>query len=343
MNSRERVTAALQGQPVDRRPVSLVLGLYGSKLTDCPLSEYYRNPAAFARGQAAVLETFRPDLVFGPFALPLEAAAFGSEVRHFDRQPPNVVRPAIASADELDQLTIPDVDSHPLLTFFRDAVRLLVVRHGRRTPVAAIASSPTDLPALLLGIEGWLNALLFDEDGARRLMEITVAHWVRWAEALFADGADLVVIPAGFVNPALVSRPVVERITGPVLRDALSRVDGLVVLHSGGNTFAPYLDLLAGLPNVVAFVLNGGDSFTEAREKAGADQVVVGNVDGPTLFQRGREEIREDCLRALRNRVADPHFILGTSAADIGLDTPPENIHVIREAAEEFGSGENDQ
>ena len=61
MNSMERIQAALAGKPVDRRAIAPVLGLYGARLTNCPLDQYYTDPAAYARGQSAVRETFQPD------------------------------------------------------------------------------------------------------------------------------------------------------------------------------------------------------------------------------------------------------------------------------------------
>ncbi len=341
MNGRERVLAALEGRAVDRRPVSLVLSLYGAKLTECPLQEYYTSATAYARGQSAVLETYRPDILFGPFTLPMEASAFGCRVRYFENQAPNLAQPAISSAAEIDQLAIPDVDSHPRLTFFREAIRQLVAEHGGEVPIAAVASNPVDLPALLLGIDEWLNTLLFDEDRAKRVLELSIGHAVRWIRALFSEGADFVVVPAVFVNPTIVLRQIAERITIPAMKETLSEVDGPIMVHSGGAPLAHCLDLLSGLPNVVSFVLNPQDSFAEARDKVGPQPTLVGNIDGPTLFQRKREDIRANCLEVLQDRQDDPHFVLGTSAADIGFDTPPENIHVIREAADAFASGES--
>ena len=78
MNSIERISATLQGKPTDRRAVSLLLPLYGARLTDCKPSKYYTDAAAYARGQSAVRETFQPDVLFGPFAVALEGAAFVS-------------------------------------------------------------------------------------------------------------------------------------------------------------------------------------------------------------------------------------------------------------------------
>ena len=40
MNSMERIQATLAGKPLDRRAIAPVLGLYGARLTNCPLERY---------------------------------------------------------------------------------------------------------------------------------------------------------------------------------------------------------------------------------------------------------------------------------------------------------------
>ncbi len=334
MNSIERIMATLQGNPTDRRAISLLLSLYGARLTDCRLSEYYTDAEAYARGQSAVRETFQPDILFAPFAFAMEGAAFGGRVMFLDNAPPNLARPAIASADDVDQLAIPDVDSHPQVLYFREVVRRMSAEHGDEVPVAAIAAGPVDLPAMILGIEGWMETLLFDEDGAKRMLEISIPYFVRRANAMLADGAMFVVISANFANPSIVTRDIVTNWSIPALREALARIEGPVVIHSGGAPLAPYIDLFRGLPNVKGFVLNGKESFEVARQKLGPEPLLLGNIEGPGLFLREREEIMADCLAVLRDRCHDPRFALATSMSDIGFDTPPENIHVFREAVE---------
>ncbi len=336
MNSIERITASVKGEPTDRRAISPILPLYGARLTGCELSEYYTNASAYARGQSAVLETFEPDVLFGPFALPLEGAAFGSEARILDNQAPNLRKPAIFSVEEMAKLVVPDVNSHPHLLYFQEAIRQMGAEHGQEVPIAAIASGPIDLPALILGIEGWLDALLFNKDGARQMLDLTIAHSVRFINALFSAGASFVAIPVDFASPSIVMRETASGVTVPALKEALSQMKGPIFLHSGGAPLAPSIDLLANVPNVAGFVLNGSDSFEDARKRIGPEPVLVGNIEGPSLFIRKKEDIREECLSALNDRRKDPHFVLGTCMADIGMDTPPENIHVLRESAEHF-------
>ncbi len=52
------------------------------------------------------------------------------------------------------------------------------------------------------------------------------------------------------------------------------------------------------------------------------------------------EEVEEQCREILEDRRADRRYILTTSGPDVALDTPQENIHAMRRAAESFGKGE---
>jgi uroporphyrinogen decarboxylase len=342
MNSIERISATFKGQPTDRRAVCLTLPLFGARLTGCKVTEHYTDPVVYARGQTAVRETFEPDVLLGPFAFALEGAAFGGRLRFLDDAAPNLARPAITSAKEIDQITIPDVDSHPMLLYLRDSIRRISAEHGSEVPVAAIVSGPVDLPALILGMEGWLETILFDETGARRMLEITVPFFVRWVNALLDDGATFVVVPCVFANPSAVTRKAAIELFIPAVREAFAQLNGPVLLHSAGLPLAPHLDLINDLPNAPGFVLNGGESFAEARRKIGPDPVLLGNIEGPSLFLRDRDDIEADCLAVLNDRRDDPRFVLATSMADIALDTPMENIHVFREAvaaqAEEYAA-----
>ena len=122
------------------------------------------------KGQIAVRETFQPDMLFSPFALAAEAEAFGAEVRYYRKQPPMVSGPAIASAEQIASLAAPDVDGNPHLCYVREVVRSLAGRFREEVPIASIVAGPLDLPALILGIDTWLETLLFDPAAVSRTL-----------------------------------------------------------------------------------------------------------------------------------------------------------------------------
>jgi len=342
MNSKERVFGTMQGQAVDRRPFTALLSLYGSKLINCPRRQYYTDAAAYGRGQTAIRETFQPDILFAPFSLVALAEAFGGEVRYFDNQPPNLLRPPITSAGAISRLTAPDIDAHPRIVYLRDGLRRVVEAHSREAAVASILLSPVDLPLMIMGIEGWMETVLFDEDGVKRMLELTTPFFLQYANALLEDGVDVLILPAAFLTPTLSTRQIVKRFTLPVLQEVFARVQGPMVIHHIGSLFLKYVDLCTGLPNGAGCALDHQDDLTVARDKAGPGATLLGGPDGPNLGQRLPEEIEAQCIAFLKDRRQDPRFILSTSGSDVALDTPRENIHAMRKAVETFKERDDD-
>jgi uroporphyrinogen decarboxylase len=338
MNSTERKMATLAGKPLDRRAVAPVLGLYGARLTGCPLDQYYTDPAAYARGQSAVREAFRPDVLCAPLAFAAIGAAFGGELVFLDTEAPNLRRPAVPSVEEWDLVVPPDPDIHPRLLYFRDAIRLMAAEHKNQVPIAMVIPIPADIPGVVMGLETWLETVLFDPAGARRVMDKVIPFYVRLVNGFFAAGATFVVMPCGFASPAIVTRDIVTTFTRPILAQVLAQLHGPVVLHNVGAPLLAHLDLLTGLPAVVAFIVDQRDDLARARRVVGPDIVLFGGLDCSNVGRMTAAEVKDRCQAILENRHRDARFVLGTSGPDIVWNTPPENIHAMRKAAESFGS-----
>jgi uroporphyrinogen decarboxylase len=338
MNSTERIMATLAGKPLDRRAVAPVLSLYGARLTGCPLDQYYTDPAAYARGQSAVRETFRPDVLCAPLAFASIGAAFGSELVFLDTEAPNIRRPAIQSADEWDLLVPPDPDMDPRLLYFRDVIRLMAAEHKDQVPIAMVIPIPADIPGVVMGLETWLETVLFDPARAQRVMDKFIPFYVRLVNGFFAAGATFVVMPCGFASATIVTRETVRTFTRPILAKAFVQLKGPVVLHNVGAPLLTYLDLLTGLPSVVAFIMDQRDDLALARRVVGPDIVLFGGLDCSNISQMTAVEVEELCRAILEERRQDARFVLGTSGPDVVWNTPPENIHAMLKAAESFGS-----
>jgi uroporphyrinogen decarboxylase len=337
MNSMERIQATLAGKPLDRRAIAPGLGLYGARLTNCPLEQYYTDPAAYAAGQMAVRETFQPDVLFGPFDFAALGAAFGGEIHIFADQAPNIKCPVIRSKDEWDNLVFPDPDTHPRLLFFRQAIRLMATEHLGQIAIPALLPAPMDLPALIMGMETWLEIVLFDAVGAQRIMEKVIPFFVRLANGLLEAGATFIDAACTFASPSIVTRNIAAGFVRATMDKALAQLKGPIVLHHGGAPILPHLDLLKGLPSVIAFVLDHRDNLDQARQVVGPDTVLVGGPSGANLGRMTLSQVENECRTILNDRGNDPRFILGTSGPDIPMNTDPENILALRKAAESFG------
>jgi uroporphyrinogen decarboxylase len=341
MNSAERIMATLAGKSLDRRAFIPVLSLYGARLSDCPLEKYYSDPAAYATGQLAVYREFAPDILLSPFAFALIGSAFGSEIQFSVGQAPNIRKPAIAFLEEWDHLPLPDPDDNSRLLYLRHAIRIMADMLQGDAPIAACLPSPIDIPALIMGMEGWLELVLFDKEGTQRVLQRANQFFVQTANCLFMEGAALMVLPCGYASPKIMMREPVESLMRPALMDALGQLNGPSVLHNAGTDMLRHLDLLVGLPSAVGYALDYREGLAEARRVTGNDPTLLSGPHGPSLADMGAAQVEGICRAILeeRKQEKDLHFILATLGADIPLNTPPENIHAMREAVLSAGWG----
>lgn len=330
MTPMERIGALLAGAPLDRPPFTLTLSLYGARLIGRPCPSYYSDPGAYAEGQQAVVELCSPDIVFSPFALTLEAAAYGAILDLPEEGPPYLKKPACGSGHGLSPPRACGIDASPQLSYLaRAAARVVADQKGTRA-VAAPITAPVDLPILLLGLESWLDMLLFRPDEARAWGQLALEHFKNLSRAYFDAGINFLVAPVMLANPSLVNPEIARRIVLPLLADAFAASQLPIVFHHGGNRLGQGLDTFKDLPNLLGFALDERDSFTEARRQIGPDLLLLGNLNGPSLPYRKVDDIKRRATAILDDRTADPKFVFASAGADIPYKTEPEKLVELR-------------
>jgi uroporphyrinogen decarboxylase len=337
MTGMERVLCALRGEPADRRAFTLALSLYGSRLSGCPTRDYYSSPVRYLEGQREVVRFVDPDIVFSPFALPFEALAYGGEGIWLDNFPPNVRKPPFRERDEVKPLG-DDLLRSSGVAYLIESTRLLAGEFGPEKPVCAVVTAPVDLPALLLGIETWLEVLLFDPERAARLMNLATDHFLRLTEAYFAAGAAFVAVPVMFANLRLVTPALLEKAILPELARAFGQAKGPLVYHHGGNRILDHLGLYSTLPGVAGFLFDPRDDLARARETLGQGRLMLGNVNGPALARMQPEKAYESVSAILADRARDRNFVLASAHADIPFDTSPDTLLAVRRAVADAGA-----
>ncbi len=339
MNSLERVQATLGGRPADRVPFTFQANLLGARLAGCALPDYYTDPRVFLRVQTMLRERFKPDLLFAPFMLCHSAAAFGSELKYFDDQPPGIKRLVVRSVADIAKCTPPDIDTHPALLYIRRSLKGLVKAFGGEAAIGAAVLGPVDLPLMMMGMERWLPMVVEGGDDLNRVFDLTVPHFVEWANALFDDGARVLVLPSPFVTPRVMTRELVRNIALPVLRDAFARVKGPLVLHHTGGKFLEFLDLLSDLPRVTGFIIDAGDDLMEARKRVGPGKTIFSGIDNQNMDRYSPGEVERRALEKLHRMRNDPNFVLVVTGPDIPAQTSPDNLLAMLRAVEKSGSG----
>jgi len=338
MNSYERVMDALNGQPVDRPPVLAILGFYGANLTGTPVDKLYRDADLYVAAQKAIIDTFGIDMALPPFEFSLLAEAFNGGEQFFSNQAPNMNRPPAANISEALALPLPDSHTTARLPFVLETTRKLSAIYHLTLPIFATLPGPASLPVLMMGMETWLETILFDEAAARELLERTGRFWVQWANAQFEAGADVLVVPEGMATRTVTTRDLFQEQLLPHIHICFEQVNGPVIFHHSGGTINHMIDLVPGLPNLVGIGIGSTDNLYEAREKIGPGIPLFGNIDNLSFRSLSADQIRAQATACLNAGKEIGPIILCNAGADLPIDTPPENIHALCEAAKAFAT-----
>ena len=325
----QRFNSIFQNQLPDRQMFTLTLSMYGAKLADYPLAEYYSNSEFYANGQQKVVELIKPDVLFSPFSLPLEAQAFGSQLIFMKKNPPNIKKPVLEKVSDIDHFTIPDLSQSRVHQYFLQSISRLADLYKNAIPIAAPTCPPIDFPLLLMGIENWLDTYLFHPKQAKKLINILTDYFVEWTNLIFDAGADFLVLPSVFCNPDFLTKKLIKEEMLDLYHSAFSKVNGPIVLHHGGAKITPFMQYFKDFPNVAAYQIDHRDSFSAAREKIGNDYFLIGNLDGPNLWRFSPDQMKQVCHHKKKSIGSDLKTIFASSNADVAYDTPLETLQAI--------------
>lgn len=331
MKHTERIGAVMSGQFPDRTPYGVVTSVFGARLADIDLDSYYSHPGLYARGQAEVCALLDPDLIFGPFVLAYEAAAFGADVVPQFQAAPNIRKPAFDSVKTALAAIPPRTLTHPKVAWLLDSVKAMADMNQAGRLLVAPIIAPVDLPILLVGIEAWLDALLFDKATAAELLKRTQEHFKIMAEAYAAAGAQILASPIMMANPEILDEKSVRALLLPVLDHSFADLPVPLVFHHGGIRLADKLGLYVDLPKVTGFLLGELDSFAVARQILGNERLLLGNISGPHFDAYGVIGIRKRLEKLSIERRADPRWIFASSGAEVPWRTDPAVLSVVRE------------
>jgi MtaA/CmuA family methyltransferase len=338
-NSRQFVRDALGGLRVSRPAVGPLAVHYCAKIAGVPIRRYTTDPRVLADCVVRYYETFHPDAVWVSADTWVTAQAMGAAVRFpGDDQPmggngdPRVRAPA-----DIGRIPPPNPASQGRFPLMVEAVgRVRTAIGNGACLVACFDQYPFSLACALMGIDQVMLKLTDDRPMVEALMERCLEYTVAYAHALTAAGADMLSggdSPAGLIGPRSyrdVALPLEKRLI------AALRPTGLPVsLHICGNSTSLLADMAASGADVLE--LDHQVDAARACRAAGPDVAIWGNLDPVAVLARGNvADVRHASRDLLQTVAACGHgrFVL-SSGCTIAMETPPENLHAMREVAEE--------
>jgi len=336
----QRLTAAMKGETSDRIPVFCNLIDQGARELGISPRQYYADGAQVAQAQLRMREKYGHDNVWSLFYVGKEAELLGcSKIRFHAQGPPNVEEFVIKGYDDIDRLRVPDdLTAHPA---FREELKCLAILKrevGGDYPICAYITSTMTLPALLMGMEKWME-LLFIGPAERRdaLLAKCHAFFVKEMTAYRDAGADVLVYSNPFGSTDTVPmRYFLEHSLPWIEKDIGAVGTAGIVYYCGTSRFNRVIDTVLERTGIGVYYLSPLDDVAEGKRIIAGRGLTCGVINDIGLIDWTREQIRNEVRRLIEAGMPGGKFLFGTGVMPCQI--PEENIRTMLEAAYEFGS-----
>ena len=333
MTGRERVLAALRGDPVDRTPVcnpTSVATVELMDLVDAYFPEANREPELMARLAATGYTELGFDSIMPVFSIIQESSALGCKMQWEQKDNWPTVRMREPIWAEPEDVVIPaDFLTHQDTKCVVDAIALLKKEYGDEVAIIGKTMGPWTLGYHCFGVEPFLLMSLDDPEKTKRCLDRMKQATVDFGMAQIEAGADALTLP-DHATGDLVSGEYYARFLSELHTEMVERLPVPLILHICGRTL-DRMDYIAQT-GLAAFHYDSKNSPAEAMAIVKDRIALVGNINNPeTLFAKGPEAVRAEVYANLTAGVP----LVGPECA-IPLQTSIENLKEIPRAVQDW-------
>jgi MtaA/CmuA family methyltransferase len=334
MNSLQRLTHLLHGEPFDRVPNFDIFMTRAAHHIGQPLSKYYLDHRVLCAANLAILQDFELDIVQAISDPYREAADTGLEVDFPDDNLPLSKKPLINEPGDLTGIRFPAQDFGPRMTDRIEGIRLMHEQVGKEVPVMGWVEGALAEASDLRGMNNVMMDLVKRPAWLKELLEKCVEVEIAFACAQVEAGAHIIGLGdavASQVSPRMYREfalPYEQRIF-----EAVKAKGGIPRLHICGNTTHLLKDMAQSGAQIVDI-----DWMVDLRQAATTldGLAVCGNLDPVAVFLQGTpDQVREGVFA---NAAAGGPRWISAGGCEIPDQTPAENLYAQSRALRDLPS-----
>lgn len=343
MTPLEILNATATGKPAPRIPVFCNLLDQGAKEIGMSSKTYFSRGEYVAQGQLALQKKYGYDNVWSLFYVGKEAELLGCEdILYADDGAPNVADFAIKSFDDILKLEIPDVlTDHPAWQETATCLKILREEVGNTHPICAYLTASTTLPAILMGMDKWMELLMSKKGELVELREELLRKcsdfFQKEIAAYRAAGANVLVYSTPFGSTSFVSKKQFQEFSLPWMeRDLAAGGVENVVYYCGMAAFNDVITQIQEKLGISSYYISPMADLAQAKEIIGQSALTCGVIDDIQMIHWTPEQTRNEVKRICEIGKVGGHFLFGTGV--MPLQIPETNIREMVDAAFKYGS-----
>ncbi len=340
--SLERVLCYLQGINPQRICAFPLILNHACRVLGVKVGEYNRSGELMGKSHVAAYRRYGNDLVLNFTTTSTLAEAMGVKMAFFDEDAPQIVEPVIKSYDDIKRVRKPDFSKDGRLPVYMEATEICVSEIGAETCVSTVFGGPFTTAAALRPVDQLVRDMVKNPEWVHELLEIcTVAGIAFIDEILKRKALPIIVEPIG--SGSLIGPKHFNEFVAPYLKRQADYIHanggGLpAVLHICGKT-TPVWDAMLNADFDIWSVDN--IDMGAAKERVGHRVCLVGNVVPANLLKNTPEQIDAEAKEICEKGMGSARgFILG-SGCEVPINTPPENVDALINAARKYGRFDN--
>jgi uroporphyrinogen decarboxylase len=342
MTPLEILVAAIDGSPAPRIPVFCNLLDQGARALGMTQQKYYARGEHVAEGQLRMQAHYGHDNVWSLFYVGKEAELLGSrEILFDDDGSPNVADFVIQDWDDIARLEVPaDITAHPAWAETATCLKILKDEVGSTHPICAYLTASTTLPALLMGMDKWMELLLTGPLDLRdELLRKCSDFYRQEAAAYRAAGANVLVYSTPFGSTSMVGKKRFREFSLPWMQRDLTVGDRLdvsgIVYYCGMAPFNNVIEQVRDELGIGIHYISPMADLAEAKAIIGSRSLTCGVIDDIKLIHWTPDETRAEVQRMCGIGMDGGHFLFGTGVMPLAV--PEANIRAMVNAAFEYG------
>ncbi|MEE3400508.1 MAG: MtaA/CmuA family methyltransferase [Methanomethylophilus sp.] len=345
MTPRERVTAAMNKENLDRPPAAIftqsaTIGQMDA--TGAAWPEAHKNAEVMAKLAAAQADVFGFECCRTSFCLTAEAERLGCVVDVTKKDAAPMIKSHPFKFDCMEGVYDDPAALMPADEFLKGgrvaevikSAAILKKNKGNDYCIVAGTTGPFTLAGHMVSTENLIFGMMMAPEEVDKWTAAITPYCKEYAQALIDNGADIIQMSEPSGSTDMLAPEMFQEAAGRAVTASLGATNGGLgnILHICGDAY-PIIDQMAACgPSVKGISIEEKVDPYKAVEKVGGKTVLVGNVGSlKPLFQGTPEEVKEGVFKS-----CDAGFNIISSGCGIAPATSDENMRAFVEAVKNF-------